>query len=150
MTKIDRYNEIILQELKKDGRIANTELAEKIGLSPSACLRRVQELESSGVIKGYRATLNNEALGLGFAAYIGVGLRDHSTQSQLAFEQAINQAEAVKECHNVTGAFEYLLRIETKDIKAYKAFHADVLGAIEQVQSIITHVVMGSPKDERA
>ncbi len=149
MIKNDRYNELILQELKVNGRIPNTELADKIGLSPSACLRRVNELENSGLIKGYRAIIDSELAGIGFIAYVSVGLREHSTASQQAFEQAVNIAKEVKECHNVTGAFEYLLRIETKDIKSYKAFHADVLGAIPQVSTIATHVVMESPKDER-
>ena len=150
MFKKDKYNDRILQELTHNGRIANAELAEKIGLSPSACLRRVQELEQSGLIKGYRATLNNELLGVQFIAYVGIGLKDHSTESQLAFEQAIADVSEVKECHNVTGPYEYFLRIETMDINAYKRLHADVLGAIEQVSTILTHVVMDSPKDERA
>ncbi len=149
MIKIDKYNETILQELKTNGRIANSELAEKIGLSPSACLRRVQELENAGLIKGYRAVLDSELMGNSFIAYVGIGLGEHSTESQLAFEAAIKLAEQVKECHNVTGAFEYLLRVETKDIKSFKSFHADVLGAIPQVNTITTHVVMDSPKDER-
>jgi DNA-binding Lrp family transcriptional regulator len=149
MFKKDRYNDRILQELSLNGRIPNSELAEKIGLSPSACLRRVQELESSGLIKGYRAILNSELMGNSFIAYVGIGLNEHSLESQLAFEQAIKLAKEVKECHNVTGAFEYLLRIETRDIKSFKLFHADVLGVISQVSTITTHVVMDSPKDDR-
>ncbi len=149
MIKLDKYNSEILRELKINGRMANSELAEKIALSPSACLRRVQELENSGLIKGYRAILDSELLGNSFIAYVNIGLAEHSTDSQQAFEQAINLAEEVKECHNITGAFEYLLRIETRDIKAFKTFHANVLGAIPQVRMITTHVVMDSPKDER-
>jgi len=149
MFKKDRYNDRILQELTKNGRLPNSELAEIIGLSPSACLRRVQELESSGLIKGYRAILDSELMGSSFIAYVGIGLNEHSTESQLAFEQAIKLADDVKECHNVTGSFEYLLRIETKDIKSFKLFHADVLGVISQVSTITTHVVMDSPKDDR-
>lgn len=149
MIKNDRYNEIILQTLQDNGRISNAELAEKIGLSPSACLRRVQELESSGLIKGYRAVFNHEKMGIGFIAYITIGLSEHSTASQLAFEKAVNQAFEVKECHNVTGSFEYILRVETQDLKSFKTFHADVLGEIPTVRTITTHVVMGSPKDDR-
>lgn len=148
--KKDRINSRILQELKRNGRIANAELAEIVGLSASACLRRVQELESEGVIKGYRAVIDNQTVGLGFVAYVGVGLSEHSTSSQRAFEQALEFVPEVKECHNVTGAFEYLLRVETADIKSYKAFHADVLGSITQVRTITSHIVMDSPKDERA
>jgi Lrp/AsnC family leucine-responsive transcriptional regulator len=150
MIKKDRYNDRILQELRVSGRIANSELADKIGLSPSACLRRVQELENSGFIKGYRAVLDRELMGNSFVSYVGVGLNEHSIESQLAFEKAIKLATEVKECHNVTGTFEYLLRIETRDIKSFKSFHADVLGSIPQVSTITTHVVMDSPKDERA
>lgn len=150
MFKKDRYNDRILQELTKNGRLPNSELAEIIGLSPSACLRRVQKLESSGLIKGYRAILDSELMGSSFIAYVGIGLNEHSTESQLAFEQAIKLAKDVKECHNVTGSFEYLLRIETKDIKSFKLFHADVLGVISQVSNITTHVVMDSPKDDRS
>lgn len=147
--KKDRFNEIILQELRVNGRIANTELAEKVGLSPSACLRRVQELESSGVIKGYRAILDSERLGINFIAYVNIGLGEHSTKSQQVFEEAIMLSKEVKECHNITGSYEYLLRIETQDISTFKTFHANVLGAIPQVRTISTYVVMGSPKDER-
>ena len=89
MTKLDRYNREILRELKINGRIANSELAEKIGLSPSACLRRVQELESSGLIKGYRAVLDADLLGINFIAYISIGLGEHSTESQQAFELSL-------------------------------------------------------------
>lgn len=150
MIKIDRYNQRILHELKIHGRISNTELAEKIGLSPSACLRRVQELENCGVIKGYRAIFNSELIGNGFIAYVAVGLGKHTKESQQAFEQAIALAHEVKECHNVTGSFEYILRVETANLKTYKAFHTDTLGTLPQVSTITTHVVMDSPKDERA
>ena len=150
MIKFDRYNERILQILLDDGRISNTELAERVGLSPSATLRRVQELERSGVIAGYRAQLNPAALGVGFTAYIHVGLSDHTKASQRAFEESIVGAPEVRECHNITGAYEYLLRVEVQDLAAYKIFHTDILGTLPQVSSITTYVVMESPKDERA
>jgi len=149
MVKIDRYNDQILRILQKDGRITNIDLADRVGLSPSACLRRVQELEKSGVISGYRAVLDYEVLGKGFSAYIAIGLADHTMPSQLAFEKAMQDADEVRECHNTTGAIEYLVRIEVADIAAYKIFHADVLGALPQVNSITTYVVLDSPKNER-
>ena len=114
----------------------NSELAEIIGLSPSAYLRRVQELESSGLIKGYRTILDSESMGKSFIAYVEFGLNEHSTESQLAFEQAINLAAEVKECHDVTGAFEYLLCIETKDIRSFKKFHTDILGVVSRVSRL--------------
>ena len=150
MIKKDRYNDMILRELAVHGRISNAELAEKIGLSTSACLRRVQELENSGLIKGYRAIFDSELMGNGFIAYVTVGLGEHTKGSQQAFERAITLAPEVRECHNVTGSFEYLLRVESRDLKAYKIFHTDVLGTLPQVRTITTHVVMESAKDLRA
>lgn len=149
MMALDEINNRILRELTRDGRISNVDLADRVGLSPSACLRRVQELERSGVIEGYRARLNRAAMGAGFVAYVSVGLNDHSKASQEAFERAIARAAEVTECHNITGAVEYLLRVEVADLKDYKAFHTDKLGALAQVNEITTFVVMGSPKDER-
>ncbi|NMH60713.1 Lrp/AsnC family transcriptional regulator [Alteromonas ponticola] len=147
--KIDSYNKRILSELQKNARVSNAELADLIGLSPSACLRRVQDLENKGVIAGYRVVLDEKLLGNGFTAYVAVGLKSHSKSSQEAFEDAVSGASEVRECHNVTGAFEYLLRVETSDIDAFKRFHTDVLGSIPQVNTISTHVVMESAKDER-
>ena len=147
---MDRINQQILQELIRDGRISNLDLAERIGLSPSACLRRVQELERRGVISGYRAVLDRTQLGVGFVAYATVGLNTHTKASQEAFERAMSIAPEVVECHNITGSVEYLLRIEVADLPAYKAFHTDVMGTLPQVNAITPFVVMGSPKDARA
>ncbi|EPA8651990.1 Lrp/AsnC family transcriptional regulator [Photobacterium damselae] len=147
---MDRYNERILQELTVNGKITNAELAQRIGLSASACLRRVQELESKGIIKGYRAVLNPEELGRGFIAYVTVGLSVHTSDAQKEFEQAVTASHQVVECHNVTGGFEYLLRVETLDLKSYKAFHSNTLGMLPYVSMITTHVVMDSIKDDRA
>lgn len=149
MKPIDAKSEEIMRILEQDGRISNLDLAARVNLSPSACLRRVQELERSGVIAGYRAVTDPAKRGKAFAAYVGVGLADHSKAAQDAFERAVALAPEVRECHNVTGQIEYLLRVEVADIADYKRFHADVLGAIAQVRAITTYVVMGSPKDER-
>jgi len=150
MDTLDRINKRILHELSNDGRISNAELAQRVGLSPSACLRRVQELERSKVISGYRAVLNKNQLGIGCVAYVMVGLSSHTKDSQLAFEAAMELAPQVVECHNVTGSYEYLIRVETSDLNTYKNFHTEVLGTLAQVTSISTYVVMESNKDQRA
>lgn len=150
MARIDAIAERILQELKRDGRISNLALAERVGLSPSACLRRVQELERSGVIAGYRARIDRRAMGQGFLAYVAVGLSTHTKASQEGFERAMAAAPQVREVHNVTGAVEYLLRVEAVDLDDYKSFHTETLGTLPQVNAITTYVVIGSPKDERA
>ena len=149
MGRKDQITENILRELTRDGRISNLELADRVGLSPSACLRRVQELERSGVITGYRAVLDRSKRGIGFVAYVTVGLNLHTKAAQESFERAIARAPEVVECHNITGTVEYLLRVEAEDLTAYKAFHTDVLGTVPQVNAITSFVVMGSPKDER-
>jgi Lrp/AsnC family transcriptional regulator, leucine-responsive regulatory protein len=150
MTDIDPIDAKILHHLSGDGRLANLVLAERIGLSPSACSRRVQDLEKRGLIRGYRAVLDRSQLGVGFTAYVAVGLSKHTKEDQKGFEVAIALAAEVRECHNVTGGFEYLLRVETADLAAYKHFHTEVLGILPQVSSISTFVVMDSPKDDRA
>ena len=149
MANIDQLNDKILRILSGDGRISNLQLAEKVGLSPSACLRRVQELERTGVIKGYRAQLDPAKTGRAYVVYVAVGLAEHTKNAQLGFEQAMQAAEQVTECHNVAGAFEYMLRVEVADLPAYKAFHTDVLGTVPHVRSITSYMVMGSPKDVR-
>lgn len=147
---MDSKSNDILRTLSADGRISNIDLAEKVALSPSATLRRVQELERRGVITGYRAVIDREQTGGGFAVYVLVGLSDHSKEAQAAFERSISLAAAVRECHNIAGAHEYLLRVEVADLQSYKHFHTEILGTIPQVHSITSLVVMGTSKDERA
>jgi len=150
MTEIDTIRRKILHELEFDGRVSNTDLAARVGLSPSACLRRVQELERSGWIKGYRAVLDRTKLGAGITVFVMVGLDAHLSKDARAFERAMEAASQVRECHNITGAVEYLLRVEVADLPAYKDFHANILGVLPQVRSITSHISLGSPKDKRA
>jgi len=147
---MDAISENILHALSRNGRLSLIDLAERVGLSPSACSRRVADLERRGVIRGYRAILDPATMGVGFVAYVAVGLSEHTKKAQEAFERALDHAPEVRECHNITGNVEYLLRVETADLAAYKHFHTEVLGALPQVRSIQSYVVMGSPKDERA
>ncbi|AHM05712.1 Transcriptional regulator, AsnC family [Roseibacterium elongatum DSM 19469] len=130
--------------------MSNLDLAARVALSPSATLRRVQALEAAGLIRGYRAVLDPAAMGVGFVAYVAVGLNEHTKTAQQAFERAMARADDVRECHNITGSVEYLLRVEVADLGAYKRFHTDVLGSLPQVSTLQTYVVMGSPKDDRA
>ncbi len=102
------------------------------------------------MIAGYRAIVDRTKLGVGFVAYVTVGLNQHSKTAQDAFERAMARAAEVVECHNITGTVEYLLRVEVADLSAYKHFHTEVLGTQPQVTAITTFVVMGSPKDLRA
>lgn len=147
---MDSINDRILRELESDGRVSNTELASRVGLSPSACLRRVQELERSGVIKGYRAVLDRSQLGTAMTVFVMVGLSGHLKKDAQAFELAMARAPEVRECHNITGNVEYLLRVEVASLEAYKSFHSDTLGTLAQVSSINSYFCLDSPKDLRA
>lgn len=147
MTKIDVFNDKILQTLQTNGRISNIDLAKAVGLSPSACLRRVQELERSGVIQGYRAVIKPKAIGRDVVVFVMVGLSGHLKKDALAFEAAMALAPEVSECHNITGSVEYLLRVEVADLSAYKAFHSDRLGTLSMVGTITSHIVLGASKD---
>jgi DNA-binding Lrp family transcriptional regulator len=147
---MDAIDERILRELKRDGRLSNLALAERVGLSPSATLRRVEALERRGVIRGFRAVLDPGQVGRGYVVYVAVGLSEHTKAAQKGFEAAMLAAPEVAECHNIAGAFEYLLRVEARDLAAYKTFHTEVLGTVPSVRSITSYIVMDSPKDERA
>ena len=150
MIELDAVNSQILSILKQDGRISNIDLASKVGLSPSACLRRVQELERSGVIKGYRAVIDQTAIGGSITIFVTVGLSGQLKKHAQDFERAMEAAPHVTECHNITGSVEYLLRVEVQDLATYKEFHANVLGALSQVGSITSHICLGSSKDIRS
>ena len=149
MIQLDQTNERILSELSKDGKMSNVELAERIGLSPSACLRRVQDLERTGVIKGYRAVIDKSKLGGAMTIFVMVSLSGQLRADSLAFESAMAAASEVTECHNVTGTVEYLLRIEVADLSTYKDFHSNRLGILPQVASITSYICLGTSKDER-
>ena len=150
MTKrMDETDRRILRELVKDGRVSNLKLSERVNLSASACLRRVQELENAGIVKGYRAIIDPQLNGRAFIAYVTIGLSLHTKAAQEGFERAMAIAPDVVECHNVAGAFEYLLRVETEDLASYKRFHTNTLGTLPHVSAITSCIVMGSPKDER-
>ena len=150
MKEIDDVHRRILHILESEGRISNTDLADRVGLSPSACLRRVQELERSGWIRGYRAVLDRSKMGVGVTVFVMVGLDAQLSKDARAFERAMAATPQVRECHNITGSVEYLLRVEVADLPAYKEFHANILGVLPQVRSITSHISLGSPKDERA
>jgi len=89
-------------------------------------------------------------MGRGFAAYVMVGLSSHTKAAQEGFERAMALAPEVTECHNIAGAFEYILRVECANLSDYKRFHTDVLGTRSYVNAITSYIVMGSPKDDRA
>ena len=103
----------------------------------------------TGKVKGACAVTDPVQMGHGFVAYVMVGLSSHTKAAQEGFERAMSCASSVVECHNIAGAFEYILRVETRDLASYKNFHTDVLGTTADVATISSYLVMGTPKDMR-
>ncbi len=149
MSDIDPASEKILSVLESEGRLTNIALADKVGLSPSACLRRVQELERTGVIAGYRAIINRSAIAPRITVFVTVGLAQQLHKDARAFENAMDRAPQVLECHNIAGNVEYLLRVEVGDLAEYKDFHAHTLGQLPQVSNITSHFCLETSKDVR-
>lgn len=149
MSELDRASEEILSTLEATGRLTNIELARRVGLSPSACLRRVQEMERTGVIRGYRAIIDRSAMVPRITVFVLVGLAQQLHKDARAFERAMDAAPQVLECHNIAGSAEYLLRVEVGDLAEYKDFHAHTLGQLPQVSRIESHFCLQTSKDKR-
>jgi len=126
----------ILQRLQKNARITNVELASKVGLSPSACLRRVKSLERQDYIRGYVAMLNPAKFGLGANVFLQVSLEKKDEAHLQAFEEAVASRSEVLECYLMTGDSDYLLRVAVPDVEAFQQFLMDHLTKIEGIASI--------------
>lgn len=140
--ELDRIDLEILRRLQADGRLANAQLAEAVALSPSACLRRLQRLESSGVIAGYAALLNGEAIGRPGTVFIEVTLNSQGNAALDAFERAVAACPQVLECHMMSGDFDYLLRVAVADMADYERLHRQQLTALPHVARVRTAFAM--------
>ncbi|WP_425542481.1 Lrp/AsnC family transcriptional regulator [Sphingomonas oligophenolica] len=134
----DAIDRRILSELQRDGRMTNQELSEKVGLSPSPCLRRLRQLESDGLIIGYVALVSPEKLGLGVTAFIRVRLDQQDDRHLSLFEEAVAQFPEVMECYLMTGDADYQLRVVVDDLKAFEDFLRHKLTRIEGVSQLTT------------
>lgn len=144
--KLDKYDALILDQLQKQGRLSNQELAEAIHLSPSPTLRRVKQLEENGLIEGYVALLNAKKLGLTLMAFIGISMDKHIPERFTGVEEKLASYPEVLECHLITGqSADYLLKVIVKDMDAYQQFLLQKLTRIEGVTGVHTSFVMKSP-----
>jgi DNA-binding Lrp family transcriptional regulator len=124
---LDRPDRLILEQLQRDGRTTNSALAEQVHLSESACLRRVQALERSGLIAGYSAQLNQEKAGLPVNVFVHITL-DRQDQADLqAFEKAASKIAEVMECYLMSGEYDYLVRVVVSDMADYERLHSQHL-----------------------
>ena len=126
-TDLDRTDLQLLAALQSDGRLTNAELAERVHLSPSACLRRVQRLQRDGVVAGYAARVDPERLGLGLQAFVRVQLARHDAAAIAAFTGLVEQWDEVIACHALTGDMDYLLHVAVRDLEHFSRFLLDRL-----------------------
>ena len=133
MNELDRFDRSILSLLQENARMPNTELAERVGLSPSACLRRVQRLEKVGIIAGYVALLDPPAVGRASTVFIEVTLKSQGEEALTAFEQAAAACPDILECQLMTGDFDYLLRVAVPVPQDYERVHKRELSRLPHV-----------------
>jgi Lrp/AsnC family leucine-responsive transcriptional regulator len=144
---LDRIDTKILRELSTDGRIPITDLAKKVGLSKSPCQVRMKRLQDQGYIQGFRAILNPAKLGLDHVAFAEVRLTDTTEKALSAFNRAVMDVPEIEQCHMIAGSFDYLLKIRSRDIQAYRLILGEVISALPYVGSTSTHVSMQAVKD---
>jgi len=143
---LDRVDRRILDALQGDARISNQELAKKVGLSPAPCWRRLRRLEEEGFISGYVTLLSSSAIGLPILAYALVTLENHHSETVKQFDRLIQDRPEVLECHSMSGANDYLLRIVAASMEAYEHFLSTALLQAAAVRSVNTSFVLRTKK----
>ena len=149
-TKLDSIDRAILTELQREGRLSNLELAQRVHLSPSACLRRVKALEERGVIAQYVALLNPKAVGRHGISYTIINLESMNTSNLEAFEQAVRQQPEVLDCYYVAGSNDYLIRFAYHDAEDLERFHSEVLMRLPGVSRSNSMLVLRTVKKTTA
>lgn len=146
--QIDRIDRAILRAVARDGRISVTDLAQKVGLSKSPCQVRLRRLEARGYIRGYRAILDPRLLRLDHIAFVEVKLSDTTEPALRAFNAAVQAMPEIEQCHMIAGAFDYLLKVRTTDIRAYREVLGERISGLPHVANTSTHVSMEAVKDD--
>jgi Lrp/AsnC family transcriptional regulator, leucine-responsive regulatory protein len=145
-TDLDAIDCRIVAELQTDGRLSNVDLADRVGLSPSPCLRRVKRLERNGLIEGYRAILRRDRVGLGFSVFVSVKIDGHANERALTFEKAILEMPEIVACHLVSGDADYLLEIVVPDLKDYQRFLVGKLLNLPIVREVRSNIAIQTLK----
>ncbi len=149
--ELDRYDQHILEVLQQEGRISNQELADRIGLSPSPCLRRVRTLEESGLVTGYRAMLDAKKLGYSLMALIHISMDRHTPERFTNFETKIGELPEVLECLLITGQdADYQLKVVVRDMDAYQELLLNRITRIEGVTGVHSSFVLRRVVDKTA
>ena len=143
---MDRIDNAILDQLEVDGRLTNAELADRVRLSPSACLRRVRALEATGVIAGYHAVIDPAARDRGFQVLVYTTLLLRNRETIAAFEAAVAELDAVVECHRMFGDPDYVIRVAVADVDAYERFLIDTFADLPGVARMTSQFAMKTIK----
>jgi Lrp/AsnC family transcriptional regulator, leucine-responsive regulatory protein len=143
---LDAIDRRIVAALQADGRLTNADLAQRVGLSPSPCLRRVNRLEREGYIEGYRAILRRDQIGLGLTVFVSVKIEGHADDKAVAFEEAVVTFPEVVSCHMVSGETDYLLEIVVPDLDQYRSFLIDKLLELTVVREVRSNVAIQTLK----
>lgn len=147
--RIDAKDLQIVRALQQDGRLSNIDLAARVNLSPSPCLRRVRLLEEAGIISGYTAVVDPKAVGLTITAFIRIALARHDREVVAGFEARVRDIDEILDCYLLTGEADYLLCVLVPDLDAYENFVRTRLHGIPGITSITTNLVYGTVKTSR-
>ena len=139
---LDRFDRKIVDQLQRDGRISNVDLAQRVNLSESACLRRVKALEQDGLIERYVALLDQKKLGLSGTVFVHIALRREEQSELAAFEDAVQHIPEIMECYLMTGEFDYLLRLVVSDMADFERLHNDALTRLPGVARVNSSVAI--------
>ena len=143
---MDNIDQNIIRELQNNARLTNQELAEKVNLSPSPCLRRVRNLEKSGILIGYTALVNQEQYGLPINVFVSIRLEKQDDISIRNFETCINDLDEILDCYLMTGNRDYQMRVVSADLKSYEKFVRDKLTRLPGIASIESSFAFGNVK----
>ena len=144
---MDDYDKKIISILSVEGRISMTALGDRVGLSKTPITARVKRLEEAGIITGYRATLSASKLGVEHIAFLEVKLSDTRERSLISFNEAVREIPEVEACHMIAGGFDYLIKVRTSDIVAYRRVLGEQLSRLPNVASTSTYISMQSVID---
>lgn len=142
MTVLDQLDISIARHLSADGRLTITELSDLVGLSPSACSRRVIRMEKTHVITGYHAKVDPQAVGIGITAIVGITLDGQGATMMHEFEKAVGAIPQVMECYSMAGNFDYILRVGARDLQEFEHVHRHRLTELPHVARVVSNFAM--------
>ena len=147
---LDAIDLRILTSLQEDGRLTNNDLADRVGLSPSPCLRRVRRLEQEGFIRSYRAVLDRESVGLGLTVFVEIKVERHNRENARALQEALGAMPEVVSCHMVSGTADFIAEIVVANLKAYERLLTEKLLTLPMIADIRSNFALTRVKSDGA